>query len=262
MHAVLDGEATADEARELERLLAADPAARAEFEELRAPVRRPSRMPQAHSAGRAGRLRDGMPCRTAHRGRRFGQPFAARRVIGHTMFGISDPRSPRSPRDDRAEQPPNLQEQRHERENAVAKRRIWIGGASPQRPSCSRVSVGFIDFPPGTDRRARSCRRSDTARRRARRRRQAGRLRRAPIGAQVGTVTTPGGRRRVATPARERGAAAPPVTRRARAAPMQCRPDGADARRAARRRCTPTGRRKPTADRTRRRCQRRSDAAQ
>jgi hypothetical protein len=36
MHEVLDGEASADEQRELDRLLAADAAARAEFEELRA----------------------------------------------------------------------------------------------------------------------------------------------------------------------------------------------------------------------------------
>ena len=36
MHEVLDGEASADEQRDLDRLLAADPAARAEFEELRA----------------------------------------------------------------------------------------------------------------------------------------------------------------------------------------------------------------------------------
>ena len=35
MHAVLDGEATPGEALELERLLAADPVARAQFEELR-----------------------------------------------------------------------------------------------------------------------------------------------------------------------------------------------------------------------------------
>src|SRR5271167_4259899 len=35
MHAVLDGEATAGEALELERLLVADPVARAQFEELR-----------------------------------------------------------------------------------------------------------------------------------------------------------------------------------------------------------------------------------
>src|SRR5258706_3775336 len=35
MHAVLDGEATEPQARELERLLAADPVARARFEELK-----------------------------------------------------------------------------------------------------------------------------------------------------------------------------------------------------------------------------------
>jgi len=47
MYAVLDGEATPDEARELERLLAADPAAHAQFEDLRSLFDVLSRVPKA-----------------------------------------------------------------------------------------------------------------------------------------------------------------------------------------------------------------------
>ncbi len=47
MHAVLDGEATAAETRELERHLAADPEARAEFDSLRALFDELKGVPQA-----------------------------------------------------------------------------------------------------------------------------------------------------------------------------------------------------------------------
>ena len=47
MHAVLDGEATEAEARELDRLLAAEPTARTEFEHLRRLFDGLSRMPKA-----------------------------------------------------------------------------------------------------------------------------------------------------------------------------------------------------------------------
>src|SRR5258708_8694178 len=47
MHGVLDGEATPDEARELDRLLATNPAARAQFEELRSLFDALSRVPKA-----------------------------------------------------------------------------------------------------------------------------------------------------------------------------------------------------------------------
>ena len=46
MHAVLDGEASAEEARELDRLLAADGAARDRFDELKRLFRHLSRVPQ------------------------------------------------------------------------------------------------------------------------------------------------------------------------------------------------------------------------
>src|SRR4030081_2620625 len=47
MHAVLDGEATPDEALELDRLLGADPAARAEFEDLKSLFEGFRRVPKA-----------------------------------------------------------------------------------------------------------------------------------------------------------------------------------------------------------------------
>ena len=46
MHAVLDGEASAEEARELERVLGSDPAARARFEELQRLFDRLARVPE------------------------------------------------------------------------------------------------------------------------------------------------------------------------------------------------------------------------
>ena len=51
MHAVLDGEADAGESAVLERHLAGDPAARAEFDELCSAVRRARQHPQGLSAG-------------------------------------------------------------------------------------------------------------------------------------------------------------------------------------------------------------------
>src|SRR6266498_379201 len=48
MHAVLDGEATAGERRELDRLLAADPAGQAEFDELQRLFDGLARIPKAY----------------------------------------------------------------------------------------------------------------------------------------------------------------------------------------------------------------------
>ena len=48
MHAALDGEATPGETRELERVLAANPAARAEYDELRQLFDALSRVPKAY----------------------------------------------------------------------------------------------------------------------------------------------------------------------------------------------------------------------
>ena len=47
MHAVLDGEATREEARELEAQLARDAAARAQFDELRSVFEQLRRVPRA-----------------------------------------------------------------------------------------------------------------------------------------------------------------------------------------------------------------------
>ena len=82
MHAVLDGEATPDETRELERQLAADPAARAEFDELRRLFDELSRVPKAYPPeGLVASVMARVSQRTDGHGD-FRQPFARPRVIG------------------------------------------------------------------------------------------------------------------------------------------------------------------------------------
>src|SRR5512144_3283840 len=85
MHAVLDGEATSEEARELDRIFAADPAARAEFDELKRLFDDLGRVPKAYppeglvssvmaSLSQQERSEDGIR-----------QPFTTPRVIGSTF---------------------------------------------------------------------------------------------------------------------------------------------------------------------------------
>ena len=91
MHTVLDGEATPDEARELDRRLAADPAARAEFEELRRLFDELSHVPQVYPPeGLVASVMAGVSQRTF--GDEFRQPFAPAGVIGSDFRG--DPADP------------------------------------------------------------------------------------------------------------------------------------------------------------------------
>ena len=61
MHLVLDGEATPGEAQELARLLAADPAARAQYDELQRLFDGLKSVPEGVSARGAGSLGNGRP---------------------------------------------------------------------------------------------------------------------------------------------------------------------------------------------------------
>jgi anti-sigma factor RsiW len=62
MHAVLDGEATPGEASQLERLLAADPVARTQFEELRKVFDALSALPKEFPEGKPRtRITSGKP---------------------------------------------------------------------------------------------------------------------------------------------------------------------------------------------------------
>ena len=81
MHAVLDGEADGDEARQLELHLAADPAARAEFEEWKRLFTAMAEVPEEHAPeGLVASVSAAAPAgrRDAH------QPFSRGRVLGDT----------------------------------------------------------------------------------------------------------------------------------------------------------------------------------
>src|SRR6266540_485390 len=82
MHAVLDGEATSEETRELERLLAADPAARAQFDDLRRLFDGLAAVPKAYPPeGLVAAVIARLPQRMGGRSR-ISQLFSPSRVIG------------------------------------------------------------------------------------------------------------------------------------------------------------------------------------
>ena len=81
MHAVLDGEATPGETRELDRLVAADPAARAKFDELRRLFDGLAGVPMAFPPeGLVAAVMAAVPQNAMRRGR-LGQLFLPSRVI-------------------------------------------------------------------------------------------------------------------------------------------------------------------------------------
>jgi anti-sigma factor RsiW len=88
MHTVLDGEATGAEARELERQLAAEPAARAEFEDLRRLFEGLSRVPQRYPPeGLVAAVLANIPQKSApQRGR--DQLLSRSRVIGTSWMKL------------------------------------------------------------------------------------------------------------------------------------------------------------------------------
>src|SRR5436190_14875226 len=91
MHAVLDGEASDAEARELEVRLAADPAARAEFGDWKRLFGALGAVPKEHvPEGLVASIAAAMPETPGARGA-ASQPFPGRRVLGQTLFGKSNP---------------------------------------------------------------------------------------------------------------------------------------------------------------------------
>ena len=108
IHAVLDGEASDAEARELELRLAADPAARAEFEDWKRLFEALDAVPKEHAPeGLVASIASAMP-EAPGAPDAASQPFPGRRVLGHTLFGISRRDPTRSITMIRAEQPQNL----------------------------------------------------------------------------------------------------------------------------------------------------------
>ena len=88
IHAVLDGEASDSEARELERRLAADPLARAEFDKWQGLFQALRELPQEYAPeGLVSAVSAALPAEPA-RSAALRQPFASRRVLGYTSSRI------------------------------------------------------------------------------------------------------------------------------------------------------------------------------
>ena len=150
MHGVLDGEATREEIRELERALAADAAARAEFDELKRLFDDLGRVPKAYppeglvssvmaSLSQQERSEDGIR-----------QPFTATRVIGSAFRDAPGSSQGKSVRDSGGSQQwPNFRSNEMSEQKGSSKRKIWIGGAIAAAAVVLVMSSG-IDFPPGT----------------------------------------------------------------------------------------------------------------
>jgi len=141
MHTVLDGEATPDEARELDRRLAADPAARAEFEALRSLFDGLSHVPQVYPPeGLVASVMAGVSQPRIARDD-LSQPFAPGRVIGSDLR--EDPDS-----DPGKSANAHFRSNEMSQEKGGSKRKIWIGGAIAAAAAVLAISSG-IDFPPG-----------------------------------------------------------------------------------------------------------------
>jgi len=135
MHAVLDGEATDAEARELEMRLAADPLARAEFEDWKRLLAALDAMPKEHAPeGLVASIPSAMPEAPGAAGA-ASQPFPGRRVLGHTLFGISRRVPTRSV---------TMTEQSSRR--IFAHRKAWLGAGIAAAAAVVVAQIAF-DFP-------------------------------------------------------------------------------------------------------------------
>jgi len=135
MHAVLDGEASNAEARELETRLAADPAARAEFEDWKRLFEALDAVPKEHAPeGLVASIASAMPQAPGASGA-ASQPFPDPRVLGHTLFGISRRVPTRSV---------TMTEQSSRR--IFAHRKAWLGGGIAAAAAVVVAQIAF-DFP-------------------------------------------------------------------------------------------------------------------
>src|SRR5271155_273118 len=149
MHAVLDGEATPGEALELERLLVADPVARAQFEELRGLFDGLAAVPKEFPPeGLVSSVLAKVP-RDSTRPRGFDQPLSQSRVFGQTTKGARGTTPVGSATVHRISQPgPFFRgKSMSEQSGSFSKRKVWIGIGIA---AAALILVLFYtgDFPP------------------------------------------------------------------------------------------------------------------
>jgi len=151
MHTVLDGEATEAEARELDRLLAADPSARTEFEHLRQLFDGLRRVPKAFPPeGLVAAVMANIPQNEPPQGRPD-QLSLRSRVIGVAWMKARGTSPGKSATDLPAHQPGiYLREWKMNEQNSSPsrKRNVLIGGAIAIAAALVALSY-TIDFPPG-----------------------------------------------------------------------------------------------------------------
>ena len=151
MHAVLDGEATEAEARDLDRLLAAEPTARTEFEHLRGLFDGLNRVPQVFPPeGLVAAVLANIPQNSPTRGR-LDQLSLRSRVIGLASMKARGKSPGKSATDLPAHQPGiYLREWRMNEQNSslLRKRNVLIGGGIAVAAALIALSY-TIDFPPG-----------------------------------------------------------------------------------------------------------------
>ena len=147
MHAVLDGEASQGEARELERILAADPAAQARYYELQMLFDDLARIPMAAvPAGMVESVMERLPRRRPPIGR-LRQLFSRTRVSrapanetrptgrGNTKHWGSNTGPYHSRGDDMSE-----------KIGILGNRKVWIGGGIAA--AAVVLALQYVDFPP------------------------------------------------------------------------------------------------------------------
>jgi len=153
MHAVLDGEASAAEARELEMRLAADPAARAEFDDWQRLFHALGEVAQEHAPeGLVASVTSALPSppRTADD---RGQPSPDRRVLGHALFGFprrvfGESRAMQAPR--LAPSTPTRSVTMTQQSRIFAHRKAWLGAGIAAAAAVVVAQVAF-DFPVAKD---------------------------------------------------------------------------------------------------------------
>ena len=148
MHAVLDGEATAEQARELERLLAADSAARAEFEQWRRLFDGLASVPKAFPPeGLVASVMARLPAQSGGRAE-SDQPFAASRVIGQAS-NANRGENPGTTATDLRTAPagPFLRGESMSEQQVGSKRKVWIGVGVAV--AAVVVASQFVDFGSG-----------------------------------------------------------------------------------------------------------------
>jgi anti-sigma factor RsiW len=148
MHAVLDGEASESETRELELRLAADPVARAEFAEWQGLFQALREMPREYAPeGLVAAVSAALPAAPASSDD-HGQPFSPRGVLGYTSARspgsrLSDARSIPSPT--------SLRSVSMSQQNRFfASRKAWLGAGVVAAAAVVVAQLGF-DFPVAKD---------------------------------------------------------------------------------------------------------------